>query len=809
MLVRFRPTILPTILVYLSGLICAFAGPYVVNGFTLGEQIPQTGSDYSAYKCVPSETFADYIWCSRAQQKNTSAGKSTLSTGIIHSETGTAIYLMADLAPVLLNKRTIEKEIVQLSEEMKEQPSQIEWSSGGKGITTVIVLWGRIDLHKVAIKNRFKNITLHNIIEAAGTRPELLFDPLGDPVTSVKAGLPVYRIAGTAGYFYFASFDENGLGRRHDVAADLAEPAILRYEPKLRSVFEKESNQANKDAGLWPDLATAARNLSLATSPEIANEQLDKLYKQYPLTKLRSHIWPYLPLSTTDYLSRGFHWMISTYGQHTTFPDIRADIQKFLAKHPSEPFSEFLYYTIGRYEDALKADPNSPINAIVRYAIGHRIMFALLRDTANAVKISFPDSDGSLYPDAKPVTETLIFLNKHPERYGNKLLSEIVQNFAAQAEAARPWFEAVLHDDSSVHRDDAAYMLGWLAFHKGEFMSALSYVAQVMEIGGDYEDGAVTLADRILSRYPARQQATIVGSDPAFSKHSALWLVAAKGAYREFDFDTAIEAAEQGLKASKISPDQLPATTDPVRIKEEIEKHLPEQILGNTNFVEHVLLELPYVVEPSKEMVQYSKYLRSLGSENPDVVARNAKAIIIKYSFLVDRPEHPDNVQQSPRPEHKDLRQAVHLIDMTLKSVPQNSEYAALREWLHYRKVRILVRFAPGKVPDAVAAMEGECPKSRLMNNALAEQLYAEGFLMQDIPAAEKTFQKLLKAFPNGNAVDNAYTWMAISYRCAKQLDKARKTNLDIIRLFFLTRHARYAAERMAHPNDCGRDETY
>ena len=65
-------------------------------------------------------------------------------------------------------------------------------------------------------------------------------------------------------------------------------------------------------------------------------------------------------------------------------------------------------------------------------------------------------------------------------------------------------------------------------------------------------------------------------------------------------------------------------------------------------------------------------------------------------------------------------------------------------------------------------------------------------------------FQKLLKEFPNGNAVDNAYSWMAIIYRCAHKADLARKTNMEIIRRFPLTRHAKYAAERMLHPDECG-----
>ena len=143
---------------------------------------------------------------------------------------------------------------------------------------------------------------------------------------------------------------------------------------------------------------------------------------------------------------------------------------------------------------------------------------------------------------------------------------------------------------------------------------------------------------------------------------------------------------------------------------------------------------------------------------------------------------------------------------MTLDAVPKTAPHAPLREWLHYRKVRILVQFAPSTVAAAVAAMEQEFPKSQLMDDALAEQIYAEGVMLRDVDAAQRTFRKLLADYPKGNAVDNAYTWMAIVYRCAGRTDEAQKTNRDIIRLFPMTRHARYARDRASKPkaSACG-----
>jgi len=140
------------------------------------------------------------------------------------------------------------------------------------------------------------------------------------------------------------------------------------------------------------------------------------------------------------------------------------------------------------------------------------------------------------------------------------------------------------------------------------------------------------------------------------------------------------------------------------------------------------------------------------------------------------------------------------MLDRSLESVPKTAQYARLREWLHYRKTRLLVTFDHDKVPETVAAMEKEYPISALMDDALAELIFVQGLLLKDANAAENTFRKLVNNFPRGNAVDNGYTWMAIMYRCMGRVQEAQNFNREIIRRFPMTRHAMYAQERLGDP---------
>jgi tetratricopeptide (TPR) repeat protein len=614
--------------------------------------------------------------------------------------------------------------------------------------------------------------------------------------------------------------------------------AIGRYESKLREIVQQDQSRGNTDYELWPKLAFVTRNISLKTSPNVANKVLEKVFEPYPSKKLRSRVWSVLPLSVIKSLATHTYWTADTYGPRTGYPEIRRNIQKVLADNPSEPFSEFLYYTLGEFDKAAQINPTSIINDVLLYARGHKILESLLKDTISTLKM--PKMPDPVPGEIEPINATLAKLNQHPELYNNELLGSVVPNFAARAGAAKPYFESVLRFESSPHRDDAAYMLGWLAFHQKEFKEALQYMSKAIVFGnGDYKrPAALKQTVRILTRFPAQEQITIVDSDPAFRQEPALWYVAARTAYRDLSFALAIKCAEQGLNAMNVPIDRLPATTDPEQIAEALAKLAPQKVADKPddsddkptdkpdddldylddlfasptmepdNIFEDINLgEIVYLLEASREIERYQTYLKSLVADRSEDISKRARAIILKYSLLLDKPEQPTQPSSSSKIEHKDLRQALHLIDITLEGVPKDSRHTSLREWLHYRKIRILVQFEPKSVSTAVTAFEQEFPKSQLMDDALAEQVYAEGFRLKDVNAAQRTFRKLVDNFSGANALDNAHTWMAIIYRCAGRLQDSQKMNREIIRSFPMTRHARYALERMSNkkPGACGR----
>src|SRR6476620_6225398 len=139
----FPPVI--ALLFELSATASAGAAQYVVDGIALGSRVALDSQNYRSYSCNPSDDFAELVWCQRSQQRSAKGRNIIVSNTIAHTPDRTALYLMANAAPVMLNRSIIESEIDQLTRELGEQPVKITWFPRyhrPNGPTSVIVHWG-------------------------------------------------------------------------------------------------------------------------------------------------------------------------------------------------------------------------------------------------------------------------------------------------------------------------------------------------------------------------------------------------------------------------------------------------------------------------------------------------------------------------------------------------------------------------------------------------------------------------------------------------------------------------------------------
>jgi tetratricopeptide (TPR) repeat protein len=771
------------------------ASEYNVAGFTLGERLAPHSDRLQRVDCRQSENFLGLQACTRVETIQERGRSQKRATSLLTNSEGRVLYIETQIGPQPLTKAQIEQQLGEFSKTFAAKPTMLEWSDirGGEP-PSVLAAWGSVHWEDV-------RQDVDDLISSGNKNPQLgvLVDRFGDIERSVKQFKPIYRIAGGIGYFYSANIDNNGVGYTRQISVDGGPLVLSHFQSALQSILRKDQTLSESDISLWPDVARLTRQLARDTTQKKANAALEEAFAASPSRKLFTRVWSILPGGTIDRIALHQYGTVDVYPAGTKYVEIRRDIEEFLATKPTDPFIELLYYVIGDFEGALRVAPRSPFKDLFRYAIGYEIMRTLLSDIEARLKQDKPDLDISLTDD---VSYGIRYLNENSELYGGKPLKLIVPTFSALASKARPYFEDVLEQATTAHADDAAYMLGWLAFHEGNKQDALKYFSKAMSVGnGDYKyPGATRRVVEILNSLPSADQIKIVEADHAFEKQPALAYVAARSIYREFKYEAAIQLAAKFLKQLGVGPDFLPATTDPKRVSASLRK------LAGDEADDPNLVELPYLLQASKEFIDYEAFLKANRNNTPDQVLTRARSIVLKYSTLVDNLGDDSGIKtRPPILAHRDFRQALHLIDVTLDNLPASARYAKLREWLYYRKVRVSTRFAPDEIPKIIAAMRTEFPRSRLLDDVLAEQLFAQGLILRDLPSARATFNELINEYPNGNAIDNAYSWMAIILRCEGKLDEAQALNREIIQRFPFTRHATYARKRLASPNDrCG-----
>lgn len=348
-----------------------------------------------------------------------------------------------------------------------------------------------------------------------------------------------------------------------------------------------------------------------------------------------------------------------------------------------------------------------------------------------------------------------------------------------------------LQEKTCVECGDTNYLVGHIALERGKVEEALAFHSNSVSTDSEYAHQSLRDVVAIVQRASPDRRLSVVQSSDAFMRSPALWYAVARESYREFDYAAAVKLAEKALQLFNITPDRLPATTDPNVIEADLRRMDPAYSLDLN------MVELPYLLEASLEMMRYKAFLD--GHPKLEDIWKRARYLIMKYSFITDQEQANDKVI------HKDFRQALHMIDVTIDHLSDNSSCPSLLEWLYYRKTRITSVYLPEVTREVVQSMESRCSRSKLLSNVLAEEIFAEGIVSRDVPAAEKTFNKLINTYPSGNAVDNAYSWMAIIYRCADMRERAQHMNCEIISQFPATRHAIYALERLSHPEakDC------
>ena len=228
------------------------ASRYVVDGLSLGGHVTSGNQASRPYQCRPSDKFSGLIWCH--EEHTTPDNEVMRSHSILQSQDGTAYYVNSYFQPAFFDPNNIQKEIDRMSSEFGQQARIIQMSQREGFPSAVMAIWGAIQLEPLKPDEI-------SIVASGGSPPGILISFLGDEERSAKAGLPVYRLAGGAGFLWVATFDQNGRGVLQYLAIDDSKiESSGQVASNSESQAESNSRAVNPPAVTQPGLQEQSRS---------------------------------------------------------------------------------------------------------------------------------------------------------------------------------------------------------------------------------------------------------------------------------------------------------------------------------------------------------------------------------------------------------------------------------------------------------------------------------------------------------------------------------------------------------------------
>jgi clan AA aspartic protease (TIGR02281 family) len=132
---------------------------------------------------------------------------------VLEDETDMAWYVNSYIEPAFFGPNDVQNEINRLSEKFGQYPRFIRMPQRQGLPNAVLAVWGGIELKPLSSDEI-------STVAAVGEVDGICVSFLGDLKRSAKAGVPVYRLGGTAGFVWVATFNENGKGVLRFLTAD-------------------------------------------------------------------------------------------------------------------------------------------------------------------------------------------------------------------------------------------------------------------------------------------------------------------------------------------------------------------------------------------------------------------------------------------------------------------------------------------------------------------------------------------------------------------------------------------------------------
>jgi hypothetical protein len=99
---------------------------YSVDGLALGAKVPFGSAAYRQYRCVRSEKFEGFVWCTKTTDNREARGPIKVWFSMLHAQNGVAVYVNRYQDPVHWAANEIPEDIQRYSKKIGEQPHIVQ-----------------------------------------------------------------------------------------------------------------------------------------------------------------------------------------------------------------------------------------------------------------------------------------------------------------------------------------------------------------------------------------------------------------------------------------------------------------------------------------------------------------------------------------------------------------------------------------------------------------------------------------------------------------------------------------------------------
>jgi hypothetical protein len=244
---------------------------YSVDGLALGAKVAFGSAAYRQYRCVRSEKFEGFVWCTKTSNNREARGPFKVWFSMLHAQNGVLVYVNQYQEPAHWGANEIPEDIQRYSKEIGEQPHIVQLPTRAGAARGTIATWGKVVLEPIT------GDELRALAEGKPLGEGIALDFIGDFSRSARQGLPVYRLAGGAGFVWAASFDERRRGTLRFTAVDasayspqaLRPPSVAAVAPEAAAVDPSSSSpQALPPPETSPPLLSVIPSGGVATAVE-------------------------------------------------------------------------------------------------------------------------------------------------------------------------------------------------------------------------------------------------------------------------------------------------------------------------------------------------------------------------------------------------------------------------------------------------------------------------------------------------------------------------------------------------------------